>query len=199
MEHSPDGKAYLVGHGAADPDPTPRDANASWITGDQVYLARVEPNPAKIDDLRSWEFFAGNDAQGRAKWSNDFRSIRPLIDWNNHCGNVSITYNAPLRKYLMAVTDGGNTISGVRHLPPRSGPNRRPLPAGGLHEALRGAGVLREFSIEVHQPGRPDPVDVLRGQLYEWKPELAETRANPPGSGYGMVLQQVKLAGGTER
>jgi len=41
MEHSPDGKAYIVSQGAIEADPKPRDANLSWITGDQVYLARV--------------------------------------------------------------------------------------------------------------------------------------------------------------
>ena len=43
MEHSPDGKAYLVAHGAAVPDPQPRFANHSWITGDSLYLIRVTP------------------------------------------------------------------------------------------------------------------------------------------------------------
>ena len=42
MEHSPDGKAYLVAHGAVDPDPN-RDLPTSWITGDQIYLIRVRP------------------------------------------------------------------------------------------------------------------------------------------------------------
>ena len=43
MQYSPDGKAYLVGHGAVDPDPEPRPANLSWITGDQIYMVRVTP------------------------------------------------------------------------------------------------------------------------------------------------------------
>ena len=43
MQYSPDGKAYLVGHGAIDPDPKPRPANLSWGTGDQIYMARVNP------------------------------------------------------------------------------------------------------------------------------------------------------------
>ena len=50
MEHSPDGKAYLVGHGAPEPDPKPRFANLSWITGDQVYLLRVTPTIENIND-----------------------------------------------------------------------------------------------------------------------------------------------------
>ena len=74
MEHSPDGKAYLVGMGAEENDPKPRPAsspasrvkpikwstgctsdfahaNLSWITADQAYLARVTPSPETINDL----------------------------------------------------------------------------------------------------------------------------------------------------
>jgi hypothetical protein len=54
MEHSPDGKAYLVAHGALIPDPKPRIANASWITGDAVYLFRVTPSIANIDDASKY-------------------------------------------------------------------------------------------------------------------------------------------------
>ena len=51
MEHSPDGKAYLLGMGAEENDPKPRYANLSWITADQVYLARVTPSPENINDV----------------------------------------------------------------------------------------------------------------------------------------------------
>ena len=50
MEHSPDGKAYLVAQGAVEPDPKPRFANLSWITADQVYLLRVTPTLENIND-----------------------------------------------------------------------------------------------------------------------------------------------------
>ena len=64
MEHSPDGKAYLVGMGAEENDPKPRYANLSWITADQIYLARVNPSVEAINDVAKYEFFAGNDAAG---------------------------------------------------------------------------------------------------------------------------------------
>lgn len=64
MQHSPDGKAYLVGTGATADDPRPRYANLSWITGDQIYLARVSPSPATINDLSRYEFFAGRGPDG---------------------------------------------------------------------------------------------------------------------------------------
>ncbi len=62
MEHSPDGNAYLLGMGAEENDPQPRYANLSWITADQIYLARVTPGIENINDLAKYEFFAGRDA-----------------------------------------------------------------------------------------------------------------------------------------
>lgn len=111
MEHSPDGKAYLVAHGSRLPDLQPRHANNSWITGDQIYLCRVDPAPEKINDASAYEFFAGKDDKGNDIWSSSFEDIQPIADWNNNMGCVTITYNAPLKKYLMCVTDGQTTLS----------------------------------------------------------------------------------------
>ena len=38
LEHSPDGKMYIVGTGASLPS-----SHLSWMQGDEVYLARVSP------------------------------------------------------------------------------------------------------------------------------------------------------------
>lgn len=111
MQYSPDGKVYLVAHGAEDPDPKPREANLSWCTGDQIYMARVLPGPENMNDASKYEFFAGHDDQGKPVWTSDFSKIKPLIDWNNNCGGAAITYNPGLKKYLMCINDGGNTIS----------------------------------------------------------------------------------------
>ena len=105
MQHSPDGKAYLVGHGAVRPD-----AQLSWISGDQVYLIRAAPSPTTINDRTKYEFFAGHDDQGRPRWTREFARIQPLVDWNDRAGCVTMTYNAPLKKYLMCITDGFPTI-----------------------------------------------------------------------------------------
>jgi hypothetical protein len=111
MEHSPDGKAYLVAHGSTLPDAQPRHANNSWITGDQVFLVRVDPQPDRINDVSAYEFFAGRDEEGKDVWSGDFGKIKPIAEWNNNMGCVTITYNTPLKKYLMCVTDGQTTWS----------------------------------------------------------------------------------------
>ena len=104
-EHAPDGKMYLVSQGATRPD-----ANLSWISGDQVYLVRVTPSPATVNDASQYEFFGGHDAQGQPVWTRDFGQIRPLVEWVNRVGTVTVTYNAPLGKYLMCVVDGWPTV-----------------------------------------------------------------------------------------
>lgn len=106
MEHSPDGMAYLVGHGAEFPDPKPRVANNSWVTGDAVYLARVRPAPENMNNASKYEFFSGHDSDGTAVWTQDYRAIKPILEWNNHCGIVTITYNPGLKRYFMCLTDG---------------------------------------------------------------------------------------------
>lgn len=72
MQHSPDGKAYLVAHGAIDPDPEPRYANDSWISGDQIFLLRVEPSLGAINDPSAYEFFGGTDRRNKPVWTKDF-------------------------------------------------------------------------------------------------------------------------------
>ena len=197
MEHSPDGYAYLVGHGAADPDPQPREANASWITGDQIYLARVKPDPKTINRLNSWEFYGGKGAQGDAVWTHDLRSSEPLIDWNNNCGNASITYNAPLGKYLLAVTDGGNTISKfntwIAEADQITGPWRLIVYMKHFGEQAYFVNFPSKF---ISPDGKTAwlcyAANFSNGNPKEWPERHA---ADPPGSGYGMVLQEIKLLG----
>ncbi len=106
MQHSPDGKAYIVGHGAVASDPSVRPvANCSWITGDSVYMARVTPSINTINDESQWEYFGGV-VNGNPTWTHDLNAAQPIADWNNHMGCVTMTYNAPLHKYMMVVVDG---------------------------------------------------------------------------------------------
>ena len=99
MEHSPDGKAYLVAHGCVKPD-----ALHTWLNADRIYLARVKPSIRNMNDVSKYEFFAGNDKNGRPIWSRKFSDIQPLYEWNGRAGCVTMTYNAPLKRYLMCVS-----------------------------------------------------------------------------------------------
>jgi hypothetical protein len=91
MEHSSDGKAYLVAQGASLDDPKPRFANASWITADQVYLLHVTPSPEAINDSTQYEFFGGYKKNGIAIWVNSLSKAKPLLEWNNNMGCVTVT------------------------------------------------------------------------------------------------------------
>lgn len=106
MEHSPDGKAYMIGHGS-----TRLYADHSWVSGDKVYMTRVTPSLANINDTSKYEFFGGCDSQCNVIWTGDLVSARPLIEWEENCGCATMTYNAPLDKYFMCVTYGG-TLGG---------------------------------------------------------------------------------------
>ena len=88
MEHSPDGKAYLVAHGSTD-----SSSCNSWIQGDNIYLLRVTPGLETINNPESYEFYAGKDKKGNAVWTSDFSKIEPLLDWPGHLGCVTVTYN----------------------------------------------------------------------------------------------------------
>ena len=196
MEHSPDGNAYLVGMGAEVNDPQPRFANLSWITGDQIYLARVKPSPETINNAAAYAFFAGHDAGGQPVWTRDFKAIKPLIDWNNNCGCVTATYNAALRKYLMCVTDGWPTC-GIM--------NSYILEADRITGPWRLVSYLKEFGQQGYFLNFPSKFISADGRTAwlcysgnfarDWNG--MQIRENPPGSHYGLVLQEVRLLGST--
>mgnify|MGYP001555340241 CR=1 FL=1 len=99
MEHSPDGYAYLLAQGS-----TRLDAWNNWIQADQVYLLRVKPSISTMNNPVAYEFFCGYNARGAAVWTRDFKSIKPLLEWKDHLGCVTATYNPGLKKYLMCIS-----------------------------------------------------------------------------------------------
>ena len=193
MEHSPDGKAYMVAHGADINDPQPRFWNSSWITGDHIYLLRVTPSPEHINDASKWEFYAGRDAaDGKAVWTNDFSKIKPLLEWNNNMGCVTVTYNAALKKYLMCVTDGGNTCAKM---------NTYLLESDSLTGEWKIITYLKNFGEQAYFVNIPSKFIEKDGKtmwlLYSgnyatnWNGE--QIKENPVGSHYGCVLQKIRL------
>ncbi len=190
MENSPDGKAYLVAHGATDDDPHQRFANLSWINGDQIYLMRVKPSIKTINDPNAYEFFAGYDKKGRAIWTKYFSKIKPLIDWNNHCGVVNITYNAPLKKYLMFVTDGWPTTKTM---------DSYILESDNITGPWKLVTYMSKFGVQGFFLNMPTPFISSDGRqawlCYSANFAYDGAASNPPGSRPGMVLQKIKLLG----
>ena len=194
MRYSPDGKTYLVSQGAADPDPEPRDANLSWITGDQIYLARVKPGIRNMNDASRYEYFAGNGKNGRPNWTRDFSRIKPLLDWNNHMGSVTITYDAPLKRYLMAVTDGRTTVSTF---------DTYILEARQITGPWKLVAYMKDFGEQGYFVNFPSKFISGDGRT-AWLSYSANFtnsntgthyRSDPPGSGYWWTLQEVHLLG----
>ena len=192
MEHSPDGKAYLVAHGAPLADPKPRFANLSWISGDEIHLIRVVPSIENINNPKAYEFYGGADANGKPVWTTDFSKIRPLIEWNNNCGCATVTYNAALKKYLMCVTDGWPTFARM---------NSYILEADAITGPWRMVHYLKDFGQQAYFLNFPSKFISADGRtawlcysanfVKDWNGMKIE--ANPPGSRYGLVLQELRL------
>ena len=194
MRHSPDGKAYLVAHGAEASDRQGRDPNLSWITGDEVYLARVTPSPANMDDASKYEFFAGRDRGGKAIWTHDMARIRPLLKWDDHMGSVTITYDAPLKTYLMAVTDGGTTLSKF---------DTYILEAPDITGPWKLVSYMKDFGEQAYFVNFPSKF-ISRDGRTAWLSYSANFSnlfmgthyaTRPEGGGYWWTLQQVRLLG----
>ena len=101
MEHSPDGYAYLIGHGTTAPE-----GMSNWSTGDAVFLGRVTPTPEAINNKSSYEYFAGRKSNGSPSWSTNFADIKPLFLWASRCGMTYITYFPKIKKYVAVVCAG---------------------------------------------------------------------------------------------
>ena len=195
MEHSPDGKAYLVAHGADVTDTKWRFWNDSWVTGDQIYLLRVTPSVENINDASKYEFYAGKDGNNKPLWINDFKKIKPLLEWNNNMGCVNITYNAPLKKYLMCVTDGGNTVSKM---------NTYILESDQIDGDWKIVSYMKDFGVQAYFVNIPTKfisndgkqMWLLYSANFSLDPDGKGWSKNPPGSHYGICFQKIQLMTG---
>ncbi|MBV9357384.1 MAG: hypothetical protein JO023_17875 [Chloroflexi bacterium] len=190
MEHSPDGKAYLLAHGASS-----RHGWANWIAGDAIYLLRVTPSIETINDPSAYEFFAGVDAHGQPRWAADQHDLQPLLRWDRHLGCVTATYDAPLDRYLMCVSrpaDGHSSLGLYDTLL---------LEAEALTGPWRLIHYLHNFGRQAYFVNLPTKFISLDG-AHLWLCYSANFSAllnqpqesNPPGSRYALCLQEFRLA-----
>lgn len=231
MEHSPDGKAYLLGMGALKDDPEPRPcitrgaegedafvitadcpgveilpgysgdkasvfahSNLSWITADQIYMARVTPSPETINDEDAYEYFAGYDKTGKPVWTENFNQIKPLIEWNNNMGCVTATYVPQLKKYLMCITDGWPTVAKM---------DSYILEADELTGPWRMVTYLEDFGEQAYFLNFPSKFISEDGKTLwlcysaNFSPDWngVKLEFNPPGGRYGLCLHELRLLG----
>jgi hypothetical protein len=193
MQHSPDRKAYLVAHGS---DlkfyPPKKFEHLSWITGDQIYLVRVTPGPETINDVSAYEFFAGYAKDGSPLWTRNFKEIRPMLEWAEKMGSVTIAYDAPIKKYLMVVTDGVNTCSQM---------NTYILESDQVTGPWKWVTYLKNFGEQAYFVNFPTKFISEDGKKLwmcysgNFAPSWngITIHVNPPGSNHGLVLQQIEL------
>jgi len=181
MKHSPDGCAYLIAHGSTD-----REACNNWIQADNVYLIRVKPSIATINDSSAYQFYAGQKGLGPI-WSDNFADIKPLVSWPGHLGCVTMSYNAPLKKYLMCITRGKSSQTGdtmILESKELSGP-------WAIVHYLSNFGPFAYF---VNIPTK----FISKGGYSFWLSYSANFSrknrpGNPPGSHYSLSLHEVRL------
>ena len=159
---------------------------------DKWISSHVIPSVENMNDITKWEFYAGKDAQGNAVWTSNFDDIRPLLEWNNNMGCVTITYHAPLKKYLMCITDGGNTCAKM---------NTYILESNSLTGEWKIITYLKDFGEQAYFVNIPSKFISSDGQtmwlMYsgnfatDWNGE--KIIQNPPGSHYGLVMQKIQL------
>ena len=187
MQHSPDGKAYLVGHGAVRPN-----ADHSWISGDQAYLARVTPTPENINDMSKYEFFAGHDGEGRPRWSKDFPEIKPVMEWNDNAGCVTMTWNNPLKKYFMCVTHGYKLGGGGK-----TAYDTYILESDRITGPWKMVSYLNRFGPQAYFVNLPSKFISKDGKTmwlcYSANWSRKKQKGNPTGSKYALCLHEITL------
>lgn len=194
MQYSPDGKAYLVAHGASHGPEGRRFAYNSWITGDEVYLLRVTPSIENMNDPTKYEFFAGHDRNGRPTWTGKLAEAKPIASWRDNMGCVTMTYNPALKKFLMCVTDGGNTVSRF---------NTYVLESDAITGPWKLVSYMKHFGEQAYFVNIPSKFISDDGRTLwlcyaanfssGWGGIVFESR--PAGSRYGMCLQEIRILG----
>jgi hypothetical protein len=74
------------------------DSNSAYKPSGQMVLARVAIG--RITDRKAYEFLVKLTARGEPVWSKDIRRRGAVFAHAGRCYRSSITYNAPLKRYL---------------------------------------------------------------------------------------------------
>lgn len=183
MGNSPDGYAYLLAQGSTRPE-----AWNNWIQADQVYLLRVKPAIATMNDPAAYEFFGGYTAQGTALWTHDFNEIKPLLEWPGHLGCVTATYNPSRKKYFMCISRCLSETENTVLL----------LESTQLTGPWKVVSYLNDFGPAGYFLNIPSKFISRDGKTFwlcysaNWAGRF-KPNGNPQGSDYGLCLREMRL------
>ena len=189
----------------------------SWADDDKLYSPFTDGDCPRLDGSRDLSISDGNVPQGYGVertstgqaviegddrvslklyslglGTNDFKHIKPLMEWNNNMGCVTVTYNAPLKKYMMCVTDGGNTSSRM---------NSYILESKDITGEWKLISYMKNFGEQAYFLNIPSKFISADGELTwllysgnfatDWNGMQIQT--NPPGSHYGLILHKIEF------
>ncbi len=163
------------------------DANGRW----RVILDPLTAVPLEsINDRSAYEYFAGRNEEGRAVWSSSIKEMKPIFEWNNKAGCVTMTYNAPLKKYLMCITDGWPTIQSM---------DTYILESDHVTGPWKMVTYLKDFGPQayfVNIPSKFISKDGKRAWLcysanFAYSQEDGASPGNPAGSAYSLSLHEI--------
>jgi hypothetical protein len=143
-----------------------------------------------MNDLSKYEFYAGRDDQGQPKWSREYTDIKPLLEWNDHLGTVTATYNPALKKYLMCITHGWPTTKAL---------DTMILESDLLTGPWKLVTYMEKFGEQayfVNFPSKFISADGRTAWLCYSDNYTKDQKVNLPGGRYGMNLQEIKLLSG---
>jgi hypothetical protein len=196
LEHSPDGKAYLIAHGATETANGTDRFGSHWHIGDQAFLLRVTPSPESINDEGEYEFFAGHDEERRPVWTAKRSEMKPLIEWDGHVGPTTMVWNPGLERYLFCVVVGeaGEGVHGrydtyILESKEMTGPWRLVTYMKHFGEQGYFVNIPSKF---IGEEGRTAWLCYAANFSANITPTLKQI---PPGSRYAMNLHEFRLGG----
>lgn len=184
-EHAPGGYLYLLGHGSR-----PQAEFDTFMHGDRVHLARVQPHPETVNDPAAYEFFAGLDGNGVERWTTDLDATVPVVEWADRLGTAAATYVPGLDRYVMFVTRGTkpDEYDTVVLEAPR---------LGGPWSLVSYFESLGPYAYFMNLPSKFLDADGRRAWLCysaNWRKDRPlPAPAYPPGSTYALCMQELRF------
>ena len=183
MEYSPDGYAYLIGHGTED-----INGVVNWCSGDAIFMARVKPSVETINNSASYEYYAGTNKENQPLWSKSFGDIKPIISWKGHCGVCHMTYHSVLKKYFCMMCVGpydgnyGDYDYWIAESDSPWGPWKK-------------VAYLEKFGSQGYFMTMPSKFNNSKDKLILfWSADWAEGyKSDPPGSRYGLCVGEFDI------